>query len=59
MSLLVALLWLLVGPAHAHSWMIREGYATCAECHLDPSGGGLLTDYGRAQSEILMRMVGL
>jgi len=55
-SLLVALLWLLVGPAHAHSWMIREGYATCAECHLDPSGGGLLTDYGRAQSEILMRM---
>jgi hypothetical protein len=55
-SLLVALLWLLVGPAHAHSWMIREGYATCAECHLDPSGAGLLTDYGRAQSEILMRM---
>jgi hypothetical protein len=42
-SLLVALLWLFVGSAHAHSWMIREGYATCAECHLDPSGAGLLT----------------
>jgi hypothetical protein len=55
-SLLVAVLWLLVGSAHAHSWMIREGYGTCAECHVDPSGGGLLTDYGRAQGEILLRM---
>jgi hypothetical protein len=54
-SLLVAVLWLLVGSAHAHSWMIREGYGTCAECHLDPSGSGLLTDYGRAQGEILLR----
>ncbi len=56
MSLLVAVLWLLIRPAEAHSWMIREGYATCAECHLDPSGSGLLTDYGRAQGEILLRM---
>jgi hypothetical protein len=55
-SLLLAVLWLLVRPVEAHSWMIREGYGTCAECHVDPSGAGLLTDYGRAQGEILLRM---
>jgi hypothetical protein len=35
--------------------MIRHDYASCATCHADPSGGGLLTSYGRAQSEILLR----
>lgn len=42
-------------PAHAYGWMIHHGYTGCATCHADPSGGSLLTAYGRAQSEILLR----
>lgn len=41
--------------AHAYAWMIRHEYFGCAMCHADPSGGGLLTAYGRAQSEVLLR----
>lgn len=40
--------------AEAYPWMIRHGYSNCASCHADPSGGGLLTAYGRAQSELLL-----
>ena len=52
-------LWALVGllapwSAQAYPWMIRHGYASCAACHADPSGSGLLTPYGRAQSELLL-----
>jgi hypothetical protein len=35
--------------------MIRHEYTSCAVCHADPSGGGLLTPYGRAQGETLLR----
>lgn len=43
--------------AEAYPWMIRHGYTGCAPCHTDPSGGaGALTDYGRAQSDLLLRM---
>ena len=41
--------------AEAYAWMIRHDYAGCNQCHADPSGGGLLTAYGRAQGEILLR----
>lgn len=34
-------------PAHAYTWMIKRGYPSCAACHADPSGGELLTGYGR------------
>jgi hypothetical protein len=34
--------------------MIRHGYTGCAQCHVDPSGAGALTDYGRAQSALLL-----
>lgn len=40
--------------AHAYPTMIRHGYTQCASCHTDPSGGTLLTPYGRAQSELLL-----
>lgn len=43
------------GRAWAFPWMIHHGYANCAQCHVDPSGAGILTDYGRAQGEILLR----
>ncbi|MEQ1566136.1 MAG: hypothetical protein ABMA64_10900 [Myxococcota bacterium] len=42
-------------PALAFPWMIHHGYTGCAQCHVDPSGAGTLTDYGRAQGEILLR----
>jgi hypothetical protein len=34
--------------------MIKHGHSACATCHADPSGAGLLTQYGRAQSELLL-----
>ena len=49
---LVVLLW--APDASAYSWMIRHGYTGCSTCHSDPSGGTLLTAYGRAQSELLL-----
>jgi len=42
--------------AHAYTWMIKHGYSGCAVCHADPSGGELLTEYGRVQSDLLLRM---
>lgn len=44
-----------VGKASAYPWMIRHAYTGCAMCHADPSGGGVLTEYGRAQGDLLLR----
>src|SRR5262249_45092482 len=52
LALAVALLW--PAAASAYPTMIRHGYTQCASCHTDPSGGTLLTEYGRAQSELLL-----
>lgn len=41
--------------ADAFPWMVRHNYASCAACHVDPSGAGQLTQYGRAQSDVLLR----
>src|SRR5580765_4457787 len=48
-------LFLSPAPANAYPWMIKHGYSTCTPCHADPSGSGLLTEYGRAQGELLLR----
>lgn len=53
-ALLSALAW--VSPASAYAWMIRHGYGGCVTCHTDPSGGELLTDYGRTQGDLILRM---
>ena len=53
--LLVSALALAPGRASAFPWMIHHGYTGCAQCHVDPSGAGILTDYGRGQSEILLK----
>jgi hypothetical protein len=42
--------------AHAYGFMIRHGYGGCTTCHTDPSGGETLTRYGRAQSDLVLRM---
>ncbi len=36
--------------------MIRHAYGGCLTCHTDPSGGELLTPYGRVQGDLLLRM---
>jgi hypothetical protein len=36
--------------ANAYAWMIAHGFSGCAACHLDPSGGGLLTELGRSEA---------
>jgi len=33
--------------ARAFPEMIRHGYVNCTSCHVSPSGGGILTEYGR------------
>ncbi|MHB8872126.1 MAG: hypothetical protein ACYC8T_00420 [Myxococcaceae bacterium] len=45
----------LSGTAGAYPFMIRRDYAACGGCHADPSGGSLLTRYGRASGELLLR----
>ncbi|MBP9112990.1 MAG: hypothetical protein KBF88_09300, partial [Polyangiaceae bacterium] len=40
--------------ARAYPWMIRHEYTSCNACHADPSGGSLLTEYGRAQGVTLL-----
>lgn len=42
--------------AEAYAWMIKHSYTGCATCHTDPSGGELLTPYGRVTSDLLLRM---
>src|SRR5262245_16745862 len=52
----LAALFIVLAPstARAFPWMIRHGYTACVPCHADPSGGGILTQYGQAQGEILL-----
>ena len=45
-------------PSHAYAWMIQHQYTGCAVCHVDPSGGYLLTAYGRAQTQALLSTFG-
>lgn len=51
--LLLLLAW--SKSASAYPFMIEHGYTACAQCHVDPSGGGVLTEYGRGAAEILLR----
>lgn len=57
LPLLAGLFFLLLPKdAHAYTWMIRHEYNGCGTCHADPTGGGPLTEYGRAQGDLLLRM---
>ncbi len=40
--------------AYAFPWMVRHGYVNCNSCHFSPSGGGILTPYGREISGSLL-----
>ncbi len=54
-TLLALVVTAFAGSASAYPWMIRHDYGSCGVCHADPTGGGVLTEYGRAQGEILLR----
>lgn len=41
-------------PAQAFPEMARHGYINCNSCHVSPSGGGVLTAYGRQLSGDLL-----
>lgn len=47
-GMLASLVFLLL-PLRAFAFpeMVRAGYTNCTTCHVSPTGGGLLTDYGR------------
>lgn len=50
MSLMTLIVWVLPSPARAFPEFVRHGYFSCTSCHVNPSGGGILTDYGRSYS---------
>lgn len=54
---LSAFLWLVLTerPAHAYAWTIRHGYQQCGACHVDRSGAGILTRYGRGVMDEALR----
>lgn len=52
---LTLLVGLLAPSAFAFPWMVKHHYGACGSCHVDPSGGGQTTAYGRAQADVLVR----
>lgn len=38
----------------AYPEMIRHGYTNCTSCHISPTGGGVLTPYGRELSKEIL-----
>jgi hypothetical protein len=38
--------------------MVRHGYINCTSCHVSPSGGGVLTPYGRSLSKEVLSTAG-
>ncbi|RYZ80890.1 MAG: hypothetical protein EOP04_25000 [Proteobacteria bacterium] len=52
--LIFAALMFLSFDAYSFPENIRHGYASCQSCHVSPSGGGVLTEYGRRASEEFM-----
>ena len=55
LSLLIFILMLpLSTVVYAFPEMIRHGYTSCTACHVSPSGGGIVTAYGRSISKELL-----
>lgn len=52
--LLLSFIITLLNPTYAFVENVTHGYPNCMACHVSPTGGGVLTDYGRALSSELM-----
>lgn len=52
--LFLFLIGLVSRSAFAFPENVRHGYFSCTACHVSPSGGGVLTPYGRSLSSELM-----
>ena len=51
---MIFLFLLLASKAQAFPEFVRHGYSNCITCHFSPTGGGILTEYGRAMSKELL-----
>jgi hypothetical protein len=51
---LLCIVLLASANAFAFPELVRRGYTNCVSCHVSPTGGGLLTDYGRSLSRELL-----
>lgn len=50
----ISALIFLSNKAYAFPEMIRHGYTSCTACHVSPTGGGVLTPYGRELSREIL-----
>lgn len=50
LNLSIFLLLIFSFKAHAFPEMVRHHYVNCNACHVNPNGGGLLTQYGRGMA---------
>jgi hypothetical protein len=53
-ALLFLIFILTFQKAHGYAEMVRHNYPNCIACHESPSGGGLLTPYGRTISHSVL-----
>lgn len=58
-NFLLFLIFLFSSKVLAYSEFSRHGYVNCTSCHLSPSGGGLLTPYGRELSRAIVSTWGV
>lgn len=54
---LAILILVLTAPTFAYVENVTNGYPNCMACHINPTGGGILTDYGRSLSSELMSTI--
>jgi len=54
MKCLFVLIFFSAFKAEAFPEFVRHGYTNCIACHVSPSGGGVLTEYGRSLSKEIM-----
>lgn len=55
----LTLLLSIVLPMRTYGYVenVTHGYPNCMACHVNPTGGGILTDYGRSLSSELMSTI--
>lgn len=54
LNLIISLTLLLGSTAWAFPELVRHNYANCMACHISPTGGGVVSEYGRSLSKELV-----